>query len=1638
MLFAKPLIAAIDRRLRKMRAGSVLIIVIVLLLLLAILGAAYISTTRSARVASAQNVLNSDVDTVLSGIAKVCEGTIVDDLNDTFGNLHGNTAYTTNTITNRSFYQGQAGVSPTIQPNVPWVAGPPAGYTYNPGDIASDVTNKSMFYSLAGSASVTLTSNITPSVSPASGWQVMDGRLPITALGSDPYLADRVPDSTDTGVALWQYLTQSIQVNASYPGGAPASIIGTDFEDPTYTARNSVATTNVITLSLAKPLVGGTTGSPKPIYPTYLTLANGLNVPALTNTSPPSNGPANTFVAGDADGDGVADSFLFRVPGVDLDGLTWYAAVRIIDNNSAINANTAWSRDTESFFPPNTGANTANTWALFQTSVGLQELINTADVPGYSVTHTLSLNALNPYRFNDNTTTVGPPPVPTPNAGQDPYDESAIGYNATTYGYSTHANIPPQGFGRGTVNATDSQDYNFISQSEAFHQQLIRRIGNPGYNNYASGARYQALPLSDEAALAYHFCLRNPASSNPQSVLESLLPNSLWNTAPSTAYDPSFTFNPSLPTDPTTWYGANFAYLSGNSTVPIRSLLVTHNPVSNYIQQIYNTTGGTPSTSDPILRNYMLPYSGPSSPHFKGTWSDTVTYNQNDIVVFPGPNPDSTAAATGNYFNAPGGIYSGPSYTFIASASTTGQPPAILTNGTTNSSPANSYNVLKAVNSPWQLQPWSVNPTKANVNTATFRELFRAFWCAMAGNPSNATPFGVTGVDGYNIYDPTAPTAASPGTGNPQAMFRSPLRDPVGANTQYVSLLDVPVTVGAATTVTNTNVMLLRAALAAVNTLGLRDNSQNVVSRTVTLQNPSQIDTLSSSTAQSPVELQVFSDAPNPVISEVYANTDATDPQNGNKPYVAVELYNPYTVPLTLVNWQLGLINRTTAASVNFTKVYPNLRLQTNPTNDAAPLPYPASVSVIGSTTGQAAQAINTPSTQPSVTTASGTAPPVGVIVIPPHGYALLENYNYNNPGANTGDATARPAGMAGAGGAGSIPTAGPWYGPGGQTDCNTCDVYVQNLQLVIKGAVGSSISGTSTGGELVLLRPRQANGQYTSSADPQNAFAEVNTIGGAPTLAGSTTYPMLYSQVYPNLYDMVPVDSYDFSGLTAGGGFAWSYVRQKQGQTVASIPLPSGTPPVWFKALFPGFYNTAAPQRQSGTNFAPVAGGVQTGAFAMPPVFGQDQTAGPYSSFPHSNAFPPIQIYNVNLLSNGSMHFPNSISVPAYPLGASVAAPYSHPLGGFARNGDMLDIPFIGAYRIRITTGAYAQLGTQYFLEMNSLPMDCSLAAIDTGSDEENVVENIGRFVPMAASAGYYTAIQIQPAKFPDGTAATLPLPDYYSWTRNIFNYLTVQSSTDAYLPNFDPNLSSTSTTPTFAYPAQNATPPVPPTPALTADAAATDQTKQDNVGVEGLININTASWKVLSMLPMVTANEDSANWIKDNESLAKAIVVWRITHGPFTSIYDLNSVIDNSIASPGTASKPPGFQNAEGYLAVANGGVPTGTPAVEVSSANGIISPPDPAFPKVTPYYSGVPEDYQSDCAILTRISNLITTRSDTFTVYIEVQGWQNVGMKDASGNSLAQPMITRRYAFIVDRSAINGDPNSRFLKTVTVPND
>jgi hypothetical protein len=1544
-------VSSLAARLRRSRPGSVLIIVIVLLLLLAILGAAYISTTRSARVASAQNVLNSDVDDMLNGISKVCEGVIVDDLNDTFGDLRGNTANTTNTtIINRSIYQGQAGAAPAVAPNNVAVA-----TGYNPGDIVNDVTNPFYFYTMPQG------SNALGGLAVAAPWAPLTSRLPFTALGTNCWLSDRIPDPAGTGAPLWTAITQSVQGTAG--ALTSASILGTNFVDP----RTGAA---IPQASFSGAIIG-TPSAAGALTPTYLTLANGFNTPAF------QYGTSAAFAAAaDADGDGIADSLFFAIPGASYDGLTWYAAVRIIDNNSAINANTAWDRDTLSFLSGGT-----DTWNLFQASVGLEQILSS------SGTTPDSINTVNTYRFNG-----------TPTAAA--YDESAI-----TFPPATTPNTPPTGVLR--------TDYGFISAGEGLYQQLIRRIANPGYITAAT--RYQPFPLSDEAALAYHFCLQNPNSMS-QSVLESVLPISLCGIPGTTSAVPSTPYDPSQTNTPTTgWYPANFAYSTASDAITapmsLRPLLVTRNPVSNYIQQVYDNNGGTPSNSEPILPNYMLPYGvnttsgAPNPTHIRGIYNSPAgtAYAVNDVVVYPGPVPWPIGAPTGTY--------NGPSYTFIAVAPSGGgaQYPANLTN-----------NVLTGVNTAyWKLQPWPSNPVKANVNTASFPELFRAFWSVMAGNPSNSTPFGSTGVDAYNIYDPTAPTAASTTTGNPQAMFRSPLRDPISAGAAYVSLLDAPTASGM---VTNTNTMLLRAALAAVDAIGVRDNSQNISSRTITLLKNSQINNGTGGSAAGTAELQVYSNAPQPVISEVYANTfngpDSNTTTSNLQGYVAVELYNPYSVPLILVNWQLGIINRSTTAST-----YPNLYFQTNPNASGTPPQTPAgAVSIIGPM-----QALN----DPIEVTGAYPTPKLGTIYLPPHGYVLLENYNGSGVGTPLPtDATCRPLSAlnpqtgAGAPGsfrltAGTAVQTGIWYGPGGIGLQTVCDVYVPNLQLVIQGTMGSSITGASTGGELVLLRPRRFDGVYsaqTAATDPTNVYNE-------------GTYAA------PNLWDLVPVDSYDFTGLVmpaAGSPYpVWSYIREKS-LTVAKY---------YFMQFFPGFYDATKVTREgagTGTDAEsiPASGTPQTvtwltttGTSAVP-AFGVDATLASYV-----NPFPPIQVSNIAAgnAAGDAMHFPNAVvsAQDPYPAGITPAAGgYLHPLGGFARNGDMLDIPFVGAYRIRISTSTLpSQVNTSNFLELNSLPMDCSLAAIETGTGgaaAADPAENIGRFVPMAASYLYVNAIQTD--KAPTGTA--FPLPDYYAWTRNLFNYLTVQSSTDAYLPNFDPNIAAinyNAPNNTFAYPPQN-TKQIPPTPTLTANAAATDQTLQDSVGVEGLININTASWKVLSMLPFVdTAGSVAANDAADRQ-IAQNIVNYRLTHGPFTSIFDLNQV--------------PGFQSGTNVAwtpttagATPPWGVPAPTVPTPPTSFSGLLSPADPNFGTATAgsnTASGIAEDYQWDCLTLDRISNLITTRSDTFTVYIEVQGWQNVGLANP------QPMITRRYAFIVDRSAINGDPNTRFLKTLTVPND
>jgi len=316
------------------------------------------------------------------------------------------------------------------------------------------------------------------------------------------------------------------------------------------------------------------------------------------------------------------------------------------------------------------------------------------------------------------------------------------------------------------------------------------------------------------------------------------------------------------------------------------------------------------------------------------------------------------------------------------------------------------------------------------------------------------------------------------------------------------------------------------------------------------------------------------------------------------------------------------------------------------------------------------------------------------------------------------------------------------------------------------------------------------------------------------------------------------------------------------------------------------------------------------------------------------------------------------------------------------------------------------------------------------------------------------------------------------------------------------------------------------------TAKAGASDDAKvmdaESAEPVHGLININTADWKVLSTLPLVVnpltgVVDDTAvpggRYPKGttyrilNQELAKAIVYWRdtnadpysvtnsqnakghplIAHGPFKSIFELNQVVD---LRPSSALNPLnglfGFANAMGTIDMSfinmndpnkfnwtnNPGLGDPGPAVGdlstqqvigtssggrittlephgfvIGDTVGISSTGNPSNADgvyqvtnvtdaftfkcsggpsgtvlVQKAFDGVRGDVDEQYLVLSRISNLISTRSDSFTLYVLIQGWQD------AGTNAPKLVVQKRAAYIIDRSRMPYEP----VRKVLVPND
>ena len=507
------------------------------------------------------------------------------------------------------------------------------------------------------------------------------------------------------------------------------------------------------------------------------------------------------------------------------------------------------------------------------------------------------------------------------------------------------------------------------------------------------------------------------------------------------------------------------------------------------------------------------------------------------------------------------------------------------------------------------------------------RELYLSYWSSIVdqsydtlGNLVSSAPFPNLTVSAINAR-----------------MFRSPLRTPppIGTGT--------PAGRAAVPTyrLMPSQMVQLRAAIAAVNTIDMRDNDDDVTSRRVTL-------TATEAGALFPVVVAtVYGNEPQPFITEVYATNAAVSPALG---YVAVKLFNPYNFPLSLANYKFGTIARSSAVATSLIDFNRTI-VEVIPDNPAAFwLP--------------------------------GTAP-----VIPAGGYVIITS------GSNSYGLVTMPNVVTAPTGAAPPLTAG-----------QVAMYTMSNL-------------ATALDKELVLVRPRRSYNPTTYGAD------------GSPTAAtGSTTHNPVSDFNETSITDMVPVDSYDLSGLPPVGtdiAIEWHYLRPSDPE---QSTLDQQTSWHW---VYPGHYRfstvttpnpfpledvtgsttTLPPRLVDGTHRGKFPGH----SFDLTVIPGRPATYADNQLWTMSLPYSPIATPQTNQAIYRDipirLNTPDS-GGPNNPLHqtrniAPAVEPNAFPFGGFARNGDILQVPFIGSYKLQTP----AQVNTINFMEMNPVTMDSMMA---------------------------------------------------------------------------------------------------------------------------------------------------------------------------------------------------------------------------------------------------------------------------------------------------------------------------------------
>ena len=1505
----------VRRRFVRARPGSVLILVVALLVLMAIIGTAFMSMAQNDRVTSVQHENNTEIDILLDGVVNVVKGLLVSDVN-------GNSKFRDGLNYNDNLLTG-----------------------YNA------VSGLGVDYSTANSF-------LPPTTPESLGTPLLASRIPELMFELSPGGINGIISGDNP--PMWRFITQPI--------------IGSQFSSPLPPAFINGATTTKFTIPSSNPLdfqnapyaYTSRTSTPAVNMALVPTVYPNTQFPAFAD----DRAPSSIVVAADTDGDGIADAGLVKLPISSINGLTYYAAVRIVDNNAAVNANVAWQHN-----------------PMSQAGILKYTL---PQLPGDFFPSGIDLGEM----------LVG--------------NEKQAGFqnlNAIKFGLGGNSPPPSLIAPLGALDDTLAQrgDFNYQTALEASWMGAGRKLKDPGYWSI-NGAASQFSPLSinESITLAHNFVIADPTTVS-SSILETWLPQSFnGRTAPYIPGDPVNGEN--------AWYAQNFSYLNSYQTspppnlptVPIRSLVTAENGVSNFAPTKFTDMGIYYSETSPpspvpsggyqfgdVVTSFDT-ISGVALPH------KYVCINQNQATTIrPGPPPGTVV------------------------------PPGM----TAKTSLAWLYD-----NDTWIYEPWTSSPTKTSINTATFGQLWLAYYEVMADQKRAGTG-GLSTTD--RSWAPAWPTdwtqsnslAANRLTGR---MFRSPLRQKPSATTPFL---------------TSTQVMQLRAALAAVNTIDMRDTDNEVTSRTVHL-----IDPLN--TGLPDVIATVYGMERQPFITQVYCNNLQYVDNSGKAPithsgFIAIELYNPYPVPIDLTNYTLAYTTRadtsTSLASLNMTFT---------------------AISWAG---------------------APGTPP-----VIPANGSIVLLSSANPPPQItlpqNLLRAPAKPDPKAG----------------------TTTNYYVlDNL---------APATATAMGSELYLFRGRREDnpGAPSPFAFVPNGIA----TGPSPQNTGTagtslwTTYNE-GSAAAPNPADMVPVDSYDFTGFPLAPATLpdkateWYYVRPNP----MGVPIPNASGLKAWHFVYPGHYVIPAPDYVNDTSVQSRFSDGTNARLGLGNALSNLTTGAPNLNTAKPTQYPvntiPLGVIGQDLSKPNQYNLQAGVANQLYddvplelnnldfggPNGARNDSPVleqdsnSHPafpFGGFARNGDVLEVPYVGSYRLM-----YQPLkGTPQIIEMNPATMDSVMALgsaqlkwgegtpdnvavsstnltdknganpiyVTSGSGDNLAIEQIGRFCPLG------------PTDFPTGSTPTytpqpndylLPMPPalgstvetntqwMYHWATRLFDYLTVQSPQQDLLPDIDP-ASSEGTAPS---PISTPAPPFPfkYTQVTTGNGFNAEVVANVNgtvvngepgnpasqteeaVPVQGLININTAPWRVLAAVPWVPASASAGNRQLDNASIALSIAFYRDVneldwngtnwasaghpHGPFKNIFELNNVpirvtLNGSDFPPGSPSSYVAFRNVLdrfGAAVVSPGAGPYNADQGNLSAAYNVD--PNPAV-----------GDFKSQYMMINRVSNLITTRSDYFTVYVLLQGWREAETPSAT---LA---VQRRAAFFVDRSAVT--PSNPTPKITQIP--